>query len=89
MADLREIEPIADNILVVGCEDKDGDAEQDHDGKLLELIILCRQVTIRLGLKKLQFKVKKVCIHILSWKGLKQSKNDMKDILEAGKITNE
>ncbi|KAJ8405026.1 hypothetical protein AAFF_G00329470 [Aldrovandia affinis] len=48
LAGLKGIEPIADDLLVVGCGDTDKEAESDHDAKLW------------LGLKKLQFKVAEV-----------------------------
>ncbi|KAJ8398705.1 hypothetical protein AAFF_G00419020 [Aldrovandia affinis] len=56
LAGLKGIEPIADDILVVGCGDTDNEAESDHDAKLVALMERCREVKLRLGLKKLQFK---------------------------------
>uniref|UniRef100_A0A8C5Q7G7 Gypsy retrotransposon integrase-like protein 1 n=1 Tax=Leptobrachium leishanense TaxID=445787 RepID=A0A8C5Q7G7_9ANUR len=81
---LSGVEPIADDILVVGCGDTDEEAEQDHDGKLLELMDRCRQVKLRLGIKKLQFKVKEVRFHghILSWEGLKADPDKLRAILD-------
>ncbi|KAK7901454.1 hypothetical protein WMY93_018223 [Mugilogobius chulae] len=38
LAGLEGIEPIADDILVVGCGDNDVEAEADHDTKLLALL---------------------------------------------------
>ncbi|KAJ8373154.1 hypothetical protein AAFF_G00270600 [Aldrovandia affinis] len=73
LAGLKGIEPIADDILVVGCGDTDKEAESDHDAKLVALMERCREVKLRLGLKKLQFKVAEVQFHghILSSAGLK------------------
>ncbi|KAJ8387828.1 hypothetical protein AAFF_G00149770 [Aldrovandia affinis] len=73
LAGLKGIEPIADDILVVGCGDTDKEAESDHDAKLVALMGSCREVKLRLGLKKLQFKVAEVQFHghILSSAGLK------------------
>ncbi|KAJ8405108.1 hypothetical protein AAFF_G00330290 [Aldrovandia affinis] len=70
---LKGIGPIADDILVVGCGDTDKEAESDHDAKLVALMEHCREVKLRLGLKKLQFKVAEVQFHghILSSAGLK------------------
>lgn len=64
LASLKGIEPIADDILVVGCGDTDEEAKSNHDSKLLAL---------RLGVKKLQFKMAVVRFdgHILSAAGLK------------------
>lgn len=59
LAGLKGIEPIADDVLIVGCGDTDEEAERDPDMKLLALMEHCRSVKLRLGLKKLQFKVKK------------------------------
>ncbi|KAI4873533.1 hypothetical protein NFI96_011364, partial [Prochilodus magdalenae] len=42
LAGLKGVEPIADDILVVGCGDTDKDAESDHDTKLLALMERCR-----------------------------------------------
>uniref|UniRef100_A0A8C5MQE6 Reverse transcriptase/retrotransposon-derived protein RNase H-like domain-containing protein n=1 Tax=Leptobrachium leishanense TaxID=445787 RepID=A0A8C5MQE6_9ANUR len=66
------------------CGDTDDEAEQDHDGKLLELMDRCRQVKLRLGIKKLQFKVKEVRFHghILSWEGLKADPDKLRAILD-------
>ncbi|KAJ8358132.1 hypothetical protein AAFF_G00031380 [Aldrovandia affinis] len=38
LAGLKGIEPIADDILVVGCGDTDKEAESDHDAKLVALM---------------------------------------------------
>ena len=73
LARLKGVEPIADDILVVGCGDTDEEATKDHDRKLLELMDRCREVKLRLSLKKLQFRVREVKIHghILSAEGLR------------------
>lgn len=65
LASLKGIEPIADDILVVGCGDTDEEAKSNHDGKLLAL---------HLGVKKLQFKVAEVQLdcNILPAAGLKE-----------------
>uniref|UniRef100_A0A8C5PCI9 ribonuclease H n=1 Tax=Leptobrachium leishanense TaxID=445787 RepID=A0A8C5PCI9_9ANUR len=70
---LDGIEPIADDILIVGCGDTDEEAAHDHDEKLLALLDRCREVRLRLSVKKLQFKVQEVHFHghILSSQGLK------------------
>lgn len=70
---LDGVEPIADDILIVGCGDSDGEAIRDHDTKLLALMERCRAVRLRLSLKKLQFKVKEVRFHghVLSAEGLR------------------
>lgn len=67
------MEPIADDILIVGCGETDEAAIQDHDTKLLALMQRCREVKLRLSLKKLQFKVREVKFHghILSAEGLR------------------
>lgn len=46
---------------------------KDHDRKLLELMDRCREVKLRLSLKKLQFRVREVKFHghILSAEGLR------------------
>lgn len=57
MLALSRVDPIADDILIVGCSDTDEEAGCDHDAKLLALMDRCRQVELRLSIKKLQFKV--------------------------------
>lgn len=42
LAGLKGIEPIADDILVVGCGETDEEAGSDHDTKLLALLGRCR-----------------------------------------------
>ena len=80
LAGLKGIEPIADDVLIVGCGDTDEEAVRDHDVKLLALMERCRSVKLRLGLKKLQLKVKDVHFHghILSAKGLKPDPDKVK-----------
>lgn len=63
LAGLKGVEPIADDILVVGCGDTDEEAMKDHDRKLLEFMDRCREVKLRLSLKKLQFRVREVKFH--------------------------
>lgn len=67
------MEPIADDILVVGCGDTEADAERDHDSNLRALMERCRAVKLRLSERKLQFKLQAVHFHehILSSEGLK------------------
>lgn len=55
LAGLTGIEPIADDILIVGCGDTEDEANRDHDTNLIALMDRCREVKLRLGLKKLQF----------------------------------
>ncbi|XP_064872799.1 uncharacterized protein LOC135570758 [Oncorhynchus nerka] len=78
LAGLKVIEPIADDVLIVGCGDTDEEAERIHDVKLLALMERCRSVKFRFGLKKLQFKVKDVHFHgrILSAAGPRQRQSD-------------
>lgn len=73
LAGLKGVEPIADDILVVGCGDTDEEAMKDHDRKLLEFMDRCREVKLRHSLKKLQFRVREVKFHghILSAEGLR------------------
>ncbi|KAJ8006345.1 hypothetical protein DPEC_G00134270 [Dallia pectoralis] len=70
---LKGIEPIADDILIVGCGDTEEEATRDHDANLTALMDRCREVKLRLSLKKLQFRVKEVRFHghVLSAEGLK------------------
>lgn len=70
---LRGIEPIVNDILVVGCGDSDAEAESDHDKNLCALTERCTAVKLRLSEKKLQFKLKAVHFHghILSAEGLR------------------
>jgi hypothetical protein len=44
LAGLKGIEPIVDEVLIVGCVDTDKEAECDHDVKLLALREHCRSV---------------------------------------------
>ncbi|KAI4894807.1 hypothetical protein NFI96_015293, partial [Prochilodus magdalenae] len=83
LAGLKGVEPIADDILVVGCGDTDNDAVSDHDTKLLALMERCRKVKLRLSLKKLQFKVAEVQFHghILSSNGLKPDPEKVRAIV--------
>ncbi len=80
---LRGIEPIADDILVVGCGDSDAEAELDHDKNLCALMERCRAVKLRLSEKKLQFKLKVVHFHghILSAEGLRIDPEKTKAVL--------
>eukprot|EP00063_Salmo_salar_P032454 XP_014007289.1 PREDICTED: uncharacterized protein LOC106575331 [Salmo salar] len=84
LAWLKGIEPIADDVLIIGCGDTDEEAERDHDVTLPALMEHCRSVKLRLGLKKLQFKVKDVHCHghILSAKGLKPDPDKVRAILD-------
>lgn len=80
LAGLEGIEPIADDIQVVGCGDSDEEAKSDHDTKLLALLNRCKEIKLRLGLKKLQFKVSEVRFHghILSATGRKPDPDKIK-----------
>ena len=71
LAGLAGIEPIADDILVVGCGNTEVDAERDHDNNLQALMERCRAVKLRLSKRKLQFKLQAVHFHghILSLEG--------------------
>ncbi|XP_034064156.1 GTPase IMAP family member 9-like [Gymnodraco acuticeps] len=73
LSGLAGIEPIADDILVVGCGDTDAEAEEDHNINLRALMQRCRAVKLRLSERKLQFKLKAVHFHghVLSTEGLK------------------
>lgn len=81
---LNGVDPIADDILIVGCGDSDEEAGRDHDAKLLALMDRCRQVKLRLSIKKLQFKVPEVHFHghILSAKGLKADPEKVKAVID-------
>ncbi|KAL0195098.1 hypothetical protein M9458_008670, partial [Cirrhinus mrigala] len=80
---LRGIEPIADDILVVGCGDSDAEAKSDHDKNLCALMERCRAVKLRLSEKKLQFKQKAVHFHghILSAESLRIEPEKTKAVL--------
>ncbi|KAI5108262.1 hypothetical protein C0J45_1856, partial [Silurus meridionalis] len=56
----------------------------DHDHKLQALLECCREVKLRLSLKKLQFKVNKVKFHghILSSMGLKPDPEKVRAIMD-------
>ncbi|XP_041440689.1 uncharacterized protein K02A2.6-like [Xenopus laevis] len=73
LAGLRGVEPIADDILIVGCGDSLEEATRDHDANMIALMNRCREVKLRLSIKKLQFKLNEVHFHghILSAEGLK------------------
>ncbi|KAJ8371257.1 hypothetical protein SKAU_G00112850 [Synaphobranchus kaupii] len=81
LSGLAGIEPIADDILVVGCGDTDAEAELDHSSALMER---CRAVGLRLSERKLQFKLKAVHFHghILSSEGLKIDPEKTRAVLE-------
>lgn len=70
---LDGVEPIADDILIVGCGDSDDEAVRDHDTKLLARMERCREVRLRLSLRKVQLKVTEVHFHgpVLSTEGLR------------------
>ncbi|KAK7918719.1 hypothetical protein WMY93_010003 [Mugilogobius chulae] len=72
-ARLSGVEPIADDILIVGCGETDAEAMADHDAKLIALLERCSEIKLRLSIRKLQFKVKEVKFHghILSAEGLR------------------
>lgn len=84
LSGLAGIEPIADDILVVGCGDTDAEAELDHDKNLSALMERCRAVGLRLSERKLQFKLKAVHFHghILSSEGLKIDPEKTRAVLE-------
>lgn len=84
MSGLSGVEPIADDILIAGCVDSDAEAVADHDIKLLTLMDRCREIKLRLSLKKLQFKVKVVKFHghILSAEGLKPDPEKIRAVQE-------
>lgn len=84
LAGLAGIEPIADDILVVGCGDTDAEAERDHDNNLHALMERCRAVKLRLSKRKLQFKLREVHFHghILSSEGLKIDPEKTRAVLE-------
>uniref|UniRef100_A0A8B9JE72 ribonuclease H n=1 Tax=Astyanax mexicanus TaxID=7994 RepID=A0A8B9JE72_ASTMX len=84
LAGLNGVEPIADDILVVGCGDSQLEANQDHDIKLLALMNRCREVNLKLSAKKLQFKVSAVRFHghILSAEGLKADPEKIKAVID-------
>ncbi|KAL1282331.1 hypothetical protein QQF64_001134 [Cirrhinus molitorella] len=81
---LQGIEPLADDILIVGCGDSDAEAELDHDKNLCALMECCRAVKLRLSVKKLQFKLKAVHFHghILSAEGLHIDPEKTKAVLK-------
>ncbi len=82
--DLKGIEPIADDILIVGCGDTEEEAIRDHDANLTALMDRCREVKLRLSLKKLQFRVKEVRCHghVLSAEGLKADPDKVRAVLD-------
>ena len=84
LAGLAGIEPIADDILVVGSGDTEVDAERDHDTNLRALMERCRAVKLRLSERKLQFKLQAVHFHghILSSEGLKIDPEKTRAVLE-------
>jgi hypothetical protein len=47
---LKGIEPIADDILVVGCGDTEEEAVHDHDANLIALMDRCRKVMLSLSI---------------------------------------
>ncbi|KAK7933832.1 hypothetical protein WMY93_004728 [Mugilogobius chulae] len=73
LSGLSGVEPIADDILIVGCGETDAEAMADHDAKLIALLERCSEIKLRLSIRKLQFKVKEVKFHghILSAEGLR------------------
>lgn len=77
------MEPTAEDILV-GCGDTDEEAGRDHGVKLLALLDRCRQVKLRLSIKKLHFKVPELHFHwhILSAKGLKADPEKVKAVMD-------
>lgn len=54
---LGVLQPIADDILVAGCEDSNEKAERENDNNLQALMERCREVRLRLSVQKLQFKL--------------------------------
>lgn len=84
LAGLEGVEPIGDDILVVGWGDSEEEAGRDHDAKLIALLDRCRQVKLRLSVRKLQFKVCEVRFHghILSAVGLKADPEKVRAVLD-------
>lgn len=73
LAGLEGVEPIVDDILIVGGGDSEVKAVRVHNARLKALLDRCCCVKLRLSVKKLQFKVLEVHFHghILSAAGLK------------------
>ena len=84
MARLAGIEPIADDILLVGCGDTEEEAVRNHIANLVALMDRCREVKLRLSLKKLQFRVREVHFHghILSTEGLKADPKKVRAVMD-------
>ncbi|KAJ8380928.1 hypothetical protein SKAU_G00017060 [Synaphobranchus kaupii] len=63
---------------------RDAEAERDDDNNLLALMEQCRDVRLRLGVQKLQFKLKEVQFHghILSSDGLKIDPEKTRAVME-------
>lgn len=86
LSGLNGNEPIADDIPIAGCGDSDAEAvaDHDHDKKLLTLLDRCKEIKLRLSLKKLQFKVTEVKCHghILSAVGLQLDPEKIRAVQE-------
>ncbi|KAF7644963.1 hypothetical protein LDENG_00213030 [Lucifuga dentata] len=73
LAGLSGVEPIANDILIVGCGETDEEAIRDHNTRLIALMDRCRETKLRLSSKKLQFRAREVRFHghVLTAEGLR------------------
>ena len=81
---LNGIACIADDILVYGCGDTVAQAKVDHDRNFIALLKRCRELNIRLNVKKLKLHQTTVRFmgHELSDRGLQSDPNKVKAITE-------
>lgn len=80
--------PTSDDMLyklpkAVGCRDTEEEAIRDHDVNLIALTERCREVKLRVSLKKLQFRTREVRFHghILLAEGLKADPKKVTTVL--------
>ena len=70
---LKGVHDIADDILITGQGETEEEAQQDHDRNLFALLERCREVNLKLNLKKLKLRLPEVPYigHLLTPSGVK------------------
>ena len=87
MEGLKGVFKIADDILITGQGETEGEADEDHDRNLKSLLDRCRERNIKLNKKKFAFKCDDVQFigHCLTKEGLKPDPAKVKTILSMKK----
>ena len=89
MADLEGVEVIRDDILVVGYDETEEEANRNHDKNMTNLLKRARQVNLRLNKKKMNLRKPAVKFmgHVISKDGLKPDPDKVKAVDDMRKST--